>query len=237
MLTAPGRISFGDKRLERDLQNEDVLSSKFARHYNLDNHDRLKSDLSWFNRKKRPVKFPMSTRKTKAATNGQAKTARAKKPSKAKKTSATLPPFKGSVTHLIHRAEQCAGNIFASEAPNGVLTPRQFAILEAVSENPGISQTGLVDRTGIDRSTLADIVRRMLDKDLLQRQRTAEDARAYAVKLTRKGTNTLKKMRPRADAVDKQLMDAIPKEHRDAFLAVLAQMVSTLTESDDEQPN
>jgi DNA-binding MarR family transcriptional regulator len=141
------------------------------------------------------------------------------------------------VTHLIHRAEQCAGNIFANEAPGGILTPRQYAILEAISDNPGISQTGLVERTGIDRSTLADIVRRMLDKDLVQRQRTAEDARAYAVKLSRKGTNTLKKMRPRADAVDKQLMNAIPKQHREVFLSVLAQMVSTLTEGDDKRSN
>lgn len=176
----------------------------------------------------------MSTPKKKPAAKGLEKAARPKSSPKPKKRSAPLPPYQGSVTHLIHRAEQCAGDIFARVAPTGVLTPRQFAILESIGESPGISQTGLVEKTGIDRSTLADIVRRMLEKDLVQRQRTAEDARAYAVKLTRKGANTLKKMRPHANAVDQQLLAAIPKEHREPFLAILAQMVATLSKRDDE---
>ena len=61
---------------------------------------------------------------------------------------------------------------------DGDLTPRQLAVLVTVAQNEGLSQTGLVDRTGIDRSTLADIVRRMQRKGLLQRRRTKEDARA-----------------------------------------------------------
>ena len=74
----------------------------------------------------------------------------------------------------------------------GDLTPRQFAVLVTVSQNEGLSQTHLVERTGIDRSTLADIVRRMLKKGLLQRRRTKEDARAYAVKLTEEGWRVLR---------------------------------------------
>ena len=85
----------------------------------------------------------------------------------------------------------------------------------------------------LDRYTLADIVRRMLEKGLVQRERTAEDARAYAVKLTRKGANTLKRMQPVAEKVDKQLLDAIPKEHRDVFVSVLAAMVATLGPDED----
>ncbi|MEQ1711924.1 MAG: MarR family transcriptional regulator, partial [Hyphomicrobium sp.] len=50
------------------------------------------------------------------------------------------------------------------------LTPRQYAVLITVAQNEGLSQTNLVDKTGIDRSTLADIVRRMLKKGLLQRR-------------------------------------------------------------------
>jgi DNA-binding MarR family transcriptional regulator len=49
--------------------------------------------------------------------------------------------------------------------------------------NEGLSQTGIVARTGIDRSTLADLVRRLQRKGLLQRRRTKDDARAYAVKM------------------------------------------------------
>jgi DNA-binding MarR family transcriptional regulator len=177
----------------------------------------------------------MRTPKSKPASKGLAKRAGTKASARTKKKEAQLTPFRGSVTHLIHRAEQCAGDMFARIAPAGVVTPRQYAILDAIAENPGISQTGLVDRTGIDRSTLADIVRRMLDKGLVQRERTVADARAYAVKLTRKGTSTLARMRPLAATVDRQMLGAIPKEQRELFLSVLAHMVASLSQDDDEQ--
>ena len=135
-----------------------------------------------------------------------------------------------SPTHLIHRAEQCAADLFARVAPKGLLTPRQFAILTAIEENEGISQTGLVERTGIDRSTLADIMRRMIDRGLVQRQRTTEDARTYAVRLTRRGTSMLRKMRPYAEEVDQKIVEALPEEHRDLFLSILHDMVDSLAQ-------
>ena len=50
------------------------------------------------------------------------------------------------------------------------LTQRQFAVLEAVSQKSGLTQTDLVRATGIDRSTLADLVSRMTTKGLLARE-------------------------------------------------------------------
>lgn len=182
-------------------------------------------------------------KKTSTAKTGVAKASPAKaSAAKASATKASPSPAKsqpagkidGSVAHLIHRAEQCAGDIFAQVAPSGVLTPRQFAILDAISANPGISQTGLVEQTGIDRSTLADIIRRMLEKGLVQRERTAEDARAYAVKLTRKGSDARKKMKPAASNVDKKLLEAVPKEHREMFVSVLSQMVTKLSAEEQQ---
>jgi DNA-binding MarR family transcriptional regulator len=86
--------------------------------------------------------------------------------------------------HLLHRASQAVEEVFAASVNVENLTPRQLAVLVTISQAEGLSQTGIVDRTGIDRSTLADIVRRLQKKGLLQRRRTKEDARAYAVKLT-----------------------------------------------------
>jgi MarR family transcriptional regulator, temperature-dependent positive regulator of motility len=137
-----------------------------------------------------------------------------------------------SATHLIHRAEQCAADLFARITPKGMLTPRQFAILVAIQDNEGISQTGLVEVTGIDRSTLADIMRRMIEKGLVQRRRTNADARTYAVRLTRRGSSTLRKMRPYAEEVDRQIVHALPEEYRDMFLTVLNRLVSRLTPPD-----
>ena len=95
--------------------------------------------------------------------------------------------LKRSAMHLLHRAGQCATDIFQAEARESGLTPRQFAVLMIVAEEEGLTQTDLVDRTGIDRSTLADIVARLLGRGLIHRRRAKEDASAYAIKLTSQG--------------------------------------------------
>ncbi len=133
-----------------------------------------------------------------------------------------------SPIHLLHRAGQCAGDICHSEMKVGGLTPRQLAVLMTDAQNEGLSQTGLVDRTGIDRSTLADIVRRMQRKGLLQRRRTREDARAYAVKLTDEGRRVLRVAEPVGKKVDERILDALPGKHRDQFVDGLQAIVDAL---------
>jgi DNA-binding MarR family transcriptional regulator len=133
-----------------------------------------------------------------------------------------------SPSHLLHRAGQCAADIFHAEMKDGDLTPRQLAVLVTVANNEGLSQTGLVDRTGIDRSTLADIVRRMLKKGLLQRRRTKEDARAYAVKLTEEGRRILRSSDPLAKKVDERILEALPSKQREQFIGGLQSIVDSL---------
>ena len=133
-----------------------------------------------------------------------------------------------SPVHLLHRASQAVEVVFASEVEVESLTPRQLAVLMTVAQNEGLSQTGIVDRTGIDRSTLADIVRRLYKKGLLQRRRTKEDARAYAVKLTEQGRRVLGRVEPLAKRVDDRILDALPAKQRDQFMRALASIVSTL---------
>lgn len=133
-----------------------------------------------------------------------------------------------SPIHLLHRAGQCAGDIFQAEMASGDLTPRQYAVLVTVSQNEGLSQTDLVEKTGIDRSTLADIVRRMLKKSLLQRRRTKEDARAYAVKLTEEGWRVLKSAEPMARRVDDRVLSVLTNAQRERFIQDLNTIVQSL---------
>jgi DNA-binding MarR family transcriptional regulator len=133
-----------------------------------------------------------------------------------------------SAIHLLHRAGQCAVDVYQKEMTGEDLTPRQFAILVAVSENEGLSQTRLVERTGIDRSTLADIVRRMLKKGLLQRRRTKDDARAYSVKLTDEGIRVLGQAMPRVMRVDDRVLSVLEPDRRERFLSDLVRIIAAL---------
>ncbi len=143
--------------------------------------------------------------------------------------SSTMANLDRSPIHLLHRAGQCAGDIFQSKLGAADLTPRQFAVLVTVAQNEGLSQTHLVEKTGIDRSTLADIVRRMLKKNLLQRRRTREDARAYAVKLTDEGWRVLHSVEPAAIEVDNIVLSALGDGDRQQFLNHLNTIVDALS--------
>jgi DNA-binding MarR family transcriptional regulator len=131
-----------------------------------------------------------------------------------------------SPVHLLHRAGQCAAEVFQADIP--ALTPRQLAVLMTVASDEGVSQTKIVDATGVDRSTLADIVKRLCRRGLLQRRRTRQDARAYAVTLTSEGRRVLNAARPISQRVDDRLLGALPGKQRDAFLSALTSIVETL---------
>ena len=131
-----------------------------------------------------------------------------------------------SSIHLLHRAGQCVADIFQAEISD--LTPRQLAVLMTVAEDEGASQTKLVNATGVDRSTMADIVKRLVRKRLLQRRRTREDARAYAVKLTDEGRRVLSVARPALGRVDERVIGALPGKQREAFLTALVSIVEAL---------
>ena len=132
-----------------------------------------------------------------------------------------------SAVHLLHRAGQCAEELFQAEIGDVDLTARQLAVLNTVAENEGLSQTGIVERTGIDRSTLADIVRRLSKKGLLQRRRTKDDARTYAVKLTGEGEKLLRRVGPLAKKVDQRILQTMGGG-RDEFLDRLQEIIAKL---------
>ncbi len=128
-----------------------------------------------------------------------------------------------SVLHLLYRAMQCAANMFESEIE--VMTPRQFAVLAALDGLDGASQAMLTKQTGIDRSTLSEVVQRILGKGFVVRRRSTSDRRAYTVKLTRQGRQKLTAVRPAVERVDEQILSMVPTRQRDAFVQALSSLV------------
>jgi len=139
--------------------------------------------------------------------------------------SATNSEDHASPVHLLHRAGQCADDLFSTAVGDGQLTPRQYIVLRCAAEADDPSQTALVETTGIDRSTLADIVRRLVERDLLERERTRRDARMYAVRVTEKGMDALNRARPAEAQSEQQLVDAVAPEDREAFFRSLRRII------------
>src|SRR5579872_945083 len=127
-----------------------------------------------------------------------------------------------SPSHLLRRCVQYANDLFSRESAATDLTKQQFTVLAAVEQNEGISQTDLVAMTGIDRSTLAEMIRRMIDKGLLDRERTESDQRANAVRIAAAGKKALRSARTANERVEKMLLAGLSAGDRSKFLKMLA---------------
>ncbi|MCC7251234.1 MarR family transcriptional regulator [Hyphomicrobium sp.] len=130
-----------------------------------------------------------------------------------------------SPLHLFHRAVQVVTEIYQAEMSSYDLTARQYAVLFALAHSEGMSQSKLVDATGIDRSTMADIVRRMLKKGIIQRKRDKDDARAYEVKITEEGVRLFKTVTPIVRRIEERLLSSLNGKRVDEFLVNLGLIV------------
>jgi MarR family transcriptional regulator, temperature-dependent positive regulator of motility len=98
----------------------------------------------------------------------------------------------------------------------------------AIKECEGLNQTELTERTGIDRSTTSEMIRRLQRKGLIQRRRPRGDERSYAVNLTEEGRRVLRAISPLAAGVEQAALNALPRVQRKEFVAALASIVDAL---------
>jgi MarR family transcriptional regulator, temperature-dependent positive regulator of motility len=138
-----------------------------------------------------------------------------------------------SPLHLLHRVRQCASELFQSEMAGLNLTARQYVVLVAAAHKDGSSQQDIIDRTGIDRSTVSQVVQTMIRKGLLKRRRTREDARAYAISLTPYGRDILKASEPIVSRVNDALVSALPAGRAAAFIESLYTIVGAFDASEN----
>lgn len=144
--------------------------------------------------------------------------------------------FSRSPSHLLKRAAQFANHIYMAEVGKSGLTQRQFTVLLAVDTLDGKSQTELVKHTGIDRSTLADLVARLLAQGYLQRKRTKDDGRTNAIRITAVGKKMLKMAQPGAEEVDRQVMSLVAASERKAFIEALSLLAAEMDKIEDKEP-
>lgn len=142
-----------------------------------------------------------------------------------------------SLLHLVHRVSQIGNERFAEALP-GEVTSRQLFVLRALGADPGTSQTAVVEATGIDRSTMSEILKRLISRKLVKRRRAQKDARAYVVQLTDEGSAVLAAALPVLEQIETSLLDAMPSKDREQFIASLHFILNDVAAADkNNQPS
>jgi DNA-binding MarR family transcriptional regulator len=135
--------------------------------------------------------------------------------------------FDSSLLHLLHRANQVANSVFSEELEGDGLTARQFIVLSALAVDLGLSQTHVASRTGIDRSTMTDIVRRLSRRGLVVRKRSKQDARVLVLTITTSGMNALDESVDRARRADIRLQLALDPDAGPIFFDALRRLIKS----------
>lgn len=129
------------------------------------------------------------------------------------------------IGHLLRACQQLHVAIWSQAFPAGVTSP-QFAVLHALAAEGQLTQTTLRSRARLDRSTAADVVRRLVVRRLVTQTRDAQDARRRVVRLTTAGRAVYAEAATRALQVNESMLDGLSPDQRAQLLALLNALLS-----------
>ncbi|WP_428651473.1 MarR family winged helix-turn-helix transcriptional regulator [Roseibium sp.] len=143
-----------------------------------------------------------------------------------------MPDLKDMPGHLIRRLQQIAVAVFHGEveAAGFDLTPVQFAALFRVSTNPGVDQVTLAGLIAYDRTTIAGVVDRLVQKGFLSRKVSEKDRRARVLHMTPKGLTALEQLTPAVLEAQKVILSGLEEEEAAEFMRLLRKATEALND-------
>ena len=129
--------------------------------------------------------------------------------------------------HLIRRAQQLAVAIFMEETAGHDATPVQFAILNALMDDPGEDQITLSNRVAFDPATLGSVIGRIEAKGWVTRKADTGDKRRKLLWITQEGEQVALGMKRAVSKAQKRIVAPLDAEERVQLSALLTKLVSS----------
>ncbi|MCB1499397.1 MAG: MarR family transcriptional regulator [Bauldia sp.] len=127
--------------------------------------------------------------------------------------------------YLIRRLHQIHYALFFEECEAFGVTPVQYGLLTILSTNPDADQVTLANALGIDRTNVADVLRRLEQGGLIFRERSADDRRMVLARLSPAGEELVEAMHPSMARAQERLLSVLSTEERESFLSMLMRML------------
>ena len=132
---------------------------------------------------------------------------------------------------LIRRAHQIAVSIFMEETGELGITNRQYGILFALKQRPGIDQISVARLLGLDRSTTGMVIKKLEQAGLVVRDVGARDRRRVSLRLTRAGERMLERLVQPAQRAQARVLSGFTPAERAQFLALLDKFIRNFNDS------
>lgn len=128
--------------------------------------------------------------------------------------------------HLIRRAQQVAVAIFMEETASYDATPVQFAILNALMDDPGEDQITLSNRVAFDPATLGSVIGRIEAKGWVTRKADPGDKRRKLLWITPEGEKVALGMKRAVSKAQQRIVAPLDAKERVQLSALLGKLVS-----------
>src|SRR4051812_14647751 len=130
--------------------------------------------------------------------------------------------------HLARRLQQAHYLLWNTMVSEEITSP-QFAVLNALADEPGLDQRTVGERVGLDRSTIAEGVSRLSGRGLLDKVRDAQDGRRFLLRLTGDGTRVHRKLVVRTARMNQVFLAPLTPDEQGVFFDLI-QRVSDAAE-------
>jgi DNA-binding MarR family transcriptional regulator len=128
------------------------------------------------------------------------------------------------VGHLLRRCHQVHNAVWA-DVVGGILTSPQYSVLYTVSTGPAaVDQQAVGLGSGLDRTTVGGVIRRLEAQGWLRRDRDPVDARRQVITITAPARVALEGLAPQVRTVQQRFLAPLEAGDREWFSARLADL-------------
>ncbi|WAX58464.1 MarR family winged helix-turn-helix transcriptional regulator [Jatrophihabitans cynanchi] len=133
--------------------------------------------------------------------------------------------------HLIRLAQQLHKRMWLNDVSVEITSP-QYGILNAILAEPGIDQKTAGEEVGIDKSTVGDVVYRLVQRGLVLTFRDPSDQRRNVLHLSRSGRQVVSDLGPKVVQMNRRLIAGLGKNDQTSLVRLLEALLDSAPADD-----
>ena len=126
------------------------------------------------------------------------------------------------INFILSNAQNAVHNYFKRELQQYDITPSQYALLQCLHAQDGLTPSQLAQALRLDTSSITGVLSRLEKKGLIDRVYNQEDRRSVSIHLREEGETLWAKVDQVIDAANTKITQGLDKEHYEQFLSALA---------------
>lgn len=132
---------------------------------------------------------------------------------------------------LVRRLHQIHVAMFHEECGNFSITPVQFGLLTILEGKSPLDQVTLAAEVGIDRTNVADVVKRLEGRGLVERRANQSDRRTRLVSITEDGRMFRQRVQKCMEIAQERFVGPLNEEDRRLFMRLLRNLIESNNET------